>query len=90
LKHRTRLGIVVAKPCISNKWCDTIIYNKQLFHLQTYTKQKQNSQCMDNSFITLQQTHFVSRYKHCGLLINGRIIVVTIVHHSQSFTVRLV
>lgn len=27
LKHRTRLGIVVAKPCISNKWCDTIIYN---------------------------------------------------------------
>jgi hypothetical protein len=36
---------------------------------------------MDTSFITLQQTFFVSGYKHCGLLINGRIIVVNIVHH---------
>jgi len=42
---------------------------------------------MGTSFITLQQTLFVSGYKHCSLLINGRIIVVTIVHHSVDAAV---
>jgi hypothetical protein len=42
---------------------------------------------MDTSFITLQQTLFVSGYKHCGLLINGSIIVVAIVHHSVGAAV---
>jgi hypothetical protein len=42
---------------------------------------------MDTSFITLQQILFISGYKHCGFLINGRIIVVTIVYHSVGAAV---
>lgn len=42
---------------------------------------------MDTSFITLEQILFISGYKHCGLLINGNVIVVTIVHHSVGAAV---
>lgn len=42
---------------------------------------------MDTSFITLWQTLFISGYKNCDLLINGRITVVTIVHHSVGAAV---